>query len=177
VRKWLDRLYDAAGVLAAISLAGIGLLMLAQSAGREFGFMLRGADDMAAWLCAASAFLGLAHTFRHGELVRVALWVGILKDKQRWWAEVFALSVTSLFVGYASWAVTSFVFESWQMNEINQGLLQIPIWIPQFTLVAGMSIFFVAVVDDFIQVLGHRQPSYERAEEKRIASGDFTGTL
>ncbi|MEI6183821.1 MAG: TRAP transporter small permease subunit, partial [Polynucleobacter sp.] len=85
MRKWLDRLYDAAGVLAAISLAGIGLLMLAQSAGREFGFMLRGADDMAAWLCAASAFLGLAHTFRHGELVRVALWVGILKDKQRWW--------------------------------------------------------------------------------------------
>ena len=63
------------------------------------------------------------------------------------------------------------------MNEINQGLLQIPIWIPQFTLVAGMSIFFIAVVDDFIQVLGNRQPSYERAEEKRIASGDFTGTL
>ena len=38
--------------------------MLAQVAGRESGMLLRGADDITAWLCAASAFLALAHPQR-----------------------------------------------------------------------------------------------------------------
>src|SRR5262245_59031932 len=45
--------------------------MLAQALGREIGVLVRGADDIVAWLCAASAFFALGHTFRHGELVRV----------------------------------------------------------------------------------------------------------
>jgi TRAP-type C4-dicarboxylate transport system permease small subunit len=177
MRRWLDRLYDFSGALAALSLAGIGVLMLGQAIGRELGVMLRGADDIAAWLCAASAFLGLAHTFRHGELVRVALWIGMLKGRARWLAEVFALSVTAVFVGYAAVAVSRFVFESWKMNEINQGLLQIPIWIPQATLVAGMVIFLVAVLDEFLRVLRGNKPQYQIAEDDRIARGDFSEAL
>ena len=47
--------------------------MLAQAFGREAGILVRGADDIVSWLCAAAAFLALGHTFRHGELVRVGL--------------------------------------------------------------------------------------------------------
>lgn len=177
MRRWLDSLYDFSGALAALSLAGIGVLMLGQAIGRELGVMLRGADDIAAWLCAASAFLGLAHTFRHGELVRVALWIGMLKGRARWLAEVFALSVTAVFVAYAAVAVSRFVFESWKMNEINQGLLQIPIWIPQATLVAGMVIFLVAVLDEFLRVLRGNKPQYQIAEDDRTARGDFSEAL
>ena len=49
--------------------------MLAQSLGREVGVFVRGADDVTAWLTAAAAFLALGHTFRHGELVRVGLFL------------------------------------------------------------------------------------------------------
>ena len=174
MRLWLDRLYNFSGGIAAVALAGIGVVMLAQAVGREMGMLLRGADDIAAWLCGAAAFLGLAHTFRHGELVRVALWVGMLKGRARWVAEVFGLTVTAVFVAYAAWAVTRFVFQIWQMNEINQGLLQIPVWIPQATLVIGMCIFLVAVVDELVVVLRGQKPAYQRAEEDRIARGDFS---
>ena len=174
MRRWLDRLYNFSGALAALSLAGIGIIMLAQAVGRELGILVRGADDIAAWLCGATAFLGLAHTFRHGELVRVALWVGMLKGRARWGAEVFALTVTTVFVGYAALAVSRFVFQSWEMNEINQGLLQIPVWIPQATLVIGLCIFLIAVIDEFVVVLRGKKPAYQRAEEDRIARRDFT---
>jgi TRAP-type C4-dicarboxylate transport system permease small subunit len=177
VRRWLDLLYDLSGALAAVCLAGIGVVMLAQAVGREMGMLLRGADDIAAWLCGASAFLGLAHTFRRGELVRVALWVGMLKGRTRWIAEVFALTVTVVFVAYAALAVSRFVFQSWEMNEINQGLLQIPIWIPQASLVVGMCIFLVAVIDELIVVLRGKKPAYQLAEEDRIARGDFSEAL
>ena len=68
MRRFLDRLYAASVVLAAACLAGIAVVMLAQAGMRELGLLLRGADDIVAWLCAASAFLALGGTFRHGEL-------------------------------------------------------------------------------------------------------------
>src|SRR5690348_14765602 len=103
--------------------------MMAQSLGRELGVLVRGADDITAWLCAASAFFALGHTFRHGELVRVGLWLDYLKGTARWVMELFALGVTAVFTCYMVWAVARFVNESWQFNEVAQNLIRIPIWI------------------------------------------------
>src|SRR3954469_20788177 len=101
--------------------------MMAQSLGRELGVLVRGADDIVAWLCAASAFLPLGHTFRHGELVRVGLWLPKPGRSAGRRAELFALGLTSAFVGYMLWAVLRFVYESWKFNEVAQGLIKVPI--------------------------------------------------
>jgi TRAP-type C4-dicarboxylate transport system permease small subunit len=173
----LDFVYTASGALAAICLAAICALMLAQAFGRGAGILIRGADDIVAWLTAACAFLALGHTFRKGELVRVGLWLEMLGARARWWMEVIALSVTLAFVGYMTWAVTRFVLESWRFNEMAQGLVKIPIWIPQLSLVAGTIIFFIAVADELAAVLRGRKPAYRVAEEERRAAGDFTETV
>ena len=174
MRRFLDRLYAASGALAAVCLAGICVLMLAQAAGREFGLLIRGADDITSWLCAASAFFALGHTFRHGELVRVGLFIDMLKPGARRIAEIGALSVTALFVGYMAWAVTRFVYDSWKFKEVAQGLVKIPIWIPQLCFVLGVIIFLVSILDDLIVVLRRQKPSYQLAEEDRRARGDFS---
>jgi TRAP-type C4-dicarboxylate transport system permease small subunit len=177
LRRFLDRLYAASGALAAVCLASICALMLAQAFGREAGVLIRGADDIVSWLCAASAFLALGHTFRRGELVRVGLWLDMLGMRARWFAELFALGLTALFVGYMLWAVTRFVYESWKFNEVAQGLIKLPIWIPQLSFVIGVVIFFVAVVDELVAVAQMRKPAYQIAEEERRAAGDFSETV
>ena len=174
MRRFLDRLYAASGALAAICLAGIFVLMLAQAAGREFGLLIRAADDITAWLCAASAFFALGHTFRHGELVRVGLFIDMLAPGPRRIAEIVALSITGLFVGYMAWAVTRFVYESWKFKEVAQGLVKIPIWIPQLCFVFGVLIFLIAILDELILVIRNQKPAYQRAEEDRRARGDFS---
>lgn len=177
LRRALDRLYDASGALAALCLAGIFVVMLAQAWGRGAGLLFRGADDVTAWLTAASAFLALGHTFKHGELVRVGLLIDRLKGEARRRAEITALSVTVLFVGYMVWAASKFVYESWKFNEVAQGLIKIPIWIPQMSFVLGVLIFFVAVVDEWVAVLRRRKPAYQLAAEARRAAGDFSETV
>ena len=177
MRRFLDRLYAASGALAAVCLASIGALMLAQAFGREAGVLIRGADDFVAWLCAASAFLALGHTFRKGELVRVGLWLDMLGARSRWVAELFALGLSAVFVGYMLWAVVRFVYQSWQFHEVAQGLITLPIWIPQMSFVIGVVIFFVAVLDELVAVAQHRKPAYQVAEEERRAAGDFSETV
>ena len=58
-----------------------------------------------------------------------------------------------------------------------QGLLRVPIWIPQLSLPIGIAIFFIAVLDELATVLRREKPAYQRAEEARAASGDFSEKL
>ncbi|HEV8108195.1 MAG TPA: TRAP transporter small permease [Burkholderiales bacterium] len=177
MRSFLDRLYTASGVLAALCLAGIAVVMLAQAAMRELGLLLRGADDMVAWLCAASAFLALGHTFRHGEMVRIGLLIERLAPPVRQRTEVITLGTALLVVAYIVYAAARFTYESWQFKELAQGLIQLPIWIPQSAFVAGALVLFIAVLDDFVALLRGARPAYRAAEEARKGSADFTETL
>jgi TRAP-type C4-dicarboxylate transport system permease small subunit len=177
LRRFLDRLYAASGGLAAVCLASIAVVMLAQAGMREFGMLLRGADDIVAWLCAATAFLALGHTFRRGELVRIGLLVDHLPPRVRRPFNLAALAIALIFVGYMAYAVVRFVYESWKFNEVAQGLIQIPIWIPQMSFVLGAAILFVAVLDEFVVLARGGKPAYEAAEEERRARKDFSETL
>lgn len=177
MRRFLDRLYTASGVLAAVCLAFIGVMMLAQAFGRGAGILVRGADDIVAWLTAACAFLALGYTFRHGELVRVGLWIDMLSPRRRRMAELGALGVTALFALYMVWAISRFVYESWQFKELAQGLIAIPIWIPQASLAVGTVIFLVAVLDELARVIRGEKPEYQVAEEARRAAGDYSETV
>ncbi|HWA36499.1 MAG TPA: TRAP transporter small permease [Burkholderiales bacterium] len=177
MRRFLDRLYAASGALAALCLAGIAVVMLAQAAGRELGYLVRGADDIVAWLCAATAFLALGHTFRRGELVRVGLVIDLLPPRVRRAVAIAALALALAFVGYMLYAVLRFVYESWKFKEVAQGLIQIPIWIPQTSFAVGAAIFFVAVLDEFVVLVRGGKPAYEAAEEDRRARKDFSESL
>lgn len=177
MRRFLDRLYAASGALAAVCLACIAAVMLAQAGMRELGLLFRGADDIVAWLCAASAFLALGHTFRRGELVRIGIVIEHLPPRVRRPVALAALAVTVLFVGYMAYAVVRFVYESWKFHEVAQGLIQIPIWIPQMSFVLGAAILFVAVLDELVVLARGGTPAYEAAEAERRVRKDFSETL
>lgn len=177
MRRFLDRLYAAAGVAAAICLASVAVVMLLQAGMREMGLLFRGADDIVAWLCAASTFLALAYTFREGELVRVSLVLTQLAPRARRHAETACLVGALVVVGYATWAVSKFVYQSWQFKELAQGLIQIPIWIPQLSLVVGSAVFLIAVLDELVAHLRGRKTAYQQAEDRRNAQADFSDRL
>ncbi|MGH8687586.1 MAG: TRAP transporter small permease [Burkholderiales bacterium] len=177
MRRFLDRLYAASGALAAVCLAGIAVVMLAQAGLREVGVLLKGADDIVGWLCAASAFLALGYTFRRGELVRVGLLLDHLRPAARRRAEIAALGAAVLVVGYILWSASSFVWESWRFGEVAQGLIQIPIWMPQMSFVLGALVFFIAVLDEFVVLAAGGTPAYRRAEQAQRGSADGAEAL
>jgi len=92
-------------------------------------------------------------------------------------AELFSLASTALFVVYMLWAIARFVYDSWQFKEVAQGLIRIPIWIPQLSLLLGVTIFFIAVIDELMAVIKKQKPAYQLAEEARRAAGDFSETV
>jgi TRAP-type C4-dicarboxylate transport system permease small subunit len=173
IRSLLDRFYLACAWAAAAAIAGIFILMLVQSIGRELGLQVRGADDISAWLCAASAFLGLAHTLQAGEMVRVGLWIDRLGPLWQRRVEIVVLLIASTFTGWAAWAVADFVRQSREFNELTQGLIIVPIWMPQLSVVVGITALFIALVDELVRVVAGQVPRYRQAAAERAARGEF----
>jgi TRAP-type C4-dicarboxylate transport system permease small subunit len=174
VRKALDFLYDAAGYLAAFFVLGIFGLMIAQTVRRETGFKSGGMDDLVAWFCAASAFLAMAHTFRYGDFVRVTVLIEKLGPRARRIQEAVALAIAAAFSGYLAFWAVKYVYESWQYKEMSQGLIVVPIWIPQISFSIGAVLLFVAILDQLVTVLLGRKPVYVEMMEERHARGDYS---
>lgn len=174
IRRCLNFLYDAAGYLAAFFVFAIFAVMIGQTMMREVGLRTGGADDLVAWFCAASAFLAMAHAFRRGDFVRVVLLLEGLGPRARHAAEAVSLAAAACFCGYLAFWVSRFVYESWQFRDMANGLIAIPLWIPQSSFVVGAILLFVAVLDELVCVLCGGTPSYVAAVEERHRHGDFT---
>ena len=174
MRKSLDFLYDAAGYLAAFFIFAIFAVMIGSTAMREFGLRTGGTDDLVAWFCAAGSFLAMAHTFRRGDFVRVGLLLEHLGERARHRFEMLSLSVAAVFTGFLAFWAGRFVFDSWKFNDMANGLIVIPLWIPQMSFVVGAFLLFVAVLDELVTVARGGRPGYVIATEERHARGDFT---
>ncbi len=162
LRTFLDGLYRFAGYLAGLFLIAIFLLMMGLSIGREVGINIPAGDDFASWCMAAMAFLGLAHTFRSGEMIRVGLLIDRLRGRTRWAFEIFSLTLGLAFVGFFAWHAVRLTYDSWRFNDMAQGVLAVPLWIPQLGYSTGLVILFVAFVDEFVHVLRGGDPRYEK---------------
>jgi TRAP-type C4-dicarboxylate transport system permease small subunit len=178
MRAALDRLYLYAGYAAGGFVVLIFLLMMALSLGRQIGVNIPAGDDFASWCMAAMAFLGLAHTFRKGEMIRVGLLLEQLTGKKRWAMEILALTVATAFVLYFAWYAVAMTWDSYRFNDMAQGVLAIPLWIPQLGYCGGLVILAIALVDELIFVIQGNRPRYEKEPPgtpdefvERVASG------
>jgi len=178
IRRGLDALYLFAGYTAGALLVVIFGIMMFMSVGRQFGWNIPAGDDFAAWAMCAMAFLGLAHTFKKGEIIRVGILLEQVTGKKRWLLEVISLGIATAFTLYFAWQATKMTFDSWRFNDMAQGVLAVPLWIPQLGYSGGLIILAIAVVDEMIHVLRGNKPSYEKEPPstpdefvERVASG------
>ena len=166
MRVFLDRLYLFSGYLAGAFLIAIFVLMMLLSAGRPVGFNIPAGDDLVSWCMVATSFLGLAHTFRHGEMIRVGLLIDRLEGRTRHVIEILSLLVGGFFVAFFAYYAVQLTFYSWKFNDMAQGVLAVPLWIPQLGYSGGLVILLIAFIDEFIHVIRGNTPRYEKPKPK-----------
>ena len=166
IRIWLDRLYLFSGYAAGVFLVLIFVLMMLLSAGRPVGFNIPAGDDLVSWCMVATSFLGLAHTFRHGEMIRVGLLIDRLEGRTRHVVEIVSLLVGGFFVAFFAYYAVQLTYYSWAFNDMAQGVLAVPLWIPQLGYSGGLIILLIAFIDEFIHVISGNTPRYEKPKPK-----------
>jgi TRAP-type C4-dicarboxylate transport system permease small subunit len=153
------------------------VLMIGQSILREMHVRTGAVNDVVSWLCAAAAFFAMAHAFKHGDFVRVTLLLEKSRRPRSGASRCARCSIAAVAVAYLAWWANRFTYESWVFNDIGQGMLPIPMWIPQLSFALGSILLLVAVLDELVIVLRGGRPSYVVAVEERHAQGDFSSEV
>ena len=164
MRKALDTLYDAAGYLAAFFMVGILFMVLASVVGRLAGFNLRGSDAYAGYAMAAAGFLALAHTLKRGEHIRVTLFLDRFEGRFRRPLDLWSHAAGTFFCAALALYSVRLAWTSRAFNDISQGNDATPLWIPQIAMATGSIVLLVAMLDDFVLLVRHR--------ERKVAAGD-----
>lgn len=157
MRGSLDKLYTGAGYLAGVFMIFILLSVLAGIFGRLLNVDTPGVDAYAGYCMAASAFLALAYTLRHGEHIRVTLILQHLKGRANFALELVAHLIAVGLSGALAWFSVRLVWQSHLFNDVSQGLDATPLWIPQIGMALGAALFFLAFVQDFLERLAGTQ--------------------
>ncbi|MBU2937539.1 MULTISPECIES: TRAP transporter small permease [Pacificibacter] len=150
-------IFNFCGALAALSLMGIAVLILSQIGLRLMGSQIPSADDFAAWALSASIFLALPATLIHGDHIRVTSLRQLLSPKIGHIADILAAGFATVMMGWVAWAIFGYVSESWTYNELSQGVVAVPLWIPQSAMVLGSALFTVAFAERTVRLI-LRQP-------------------
>lgn len=166
MRRILDTLYNGAGVLAALSIlaicllvsAQVGLNILARIGGPSLSFTIPSYADFAGFALASASFLAMAYTLRAGAHIRVNLLISKLPTRGQWIAELVALALGAAICGYATFYAVSLLLESLQYGDTSPGIIAIPLWIPQCTMVAGLGLLTVALLDTAVESFRARGP-------------------
>ncbi len=171
MRRLLDKIYFAAGVVAGLCLVMMALLILAQIVGRWFGVVIPSTEDFSGFLLAAASFLALAYTLRSGGHIRVNLLISHLQGVRRRFIEGTILLLALILVGYAAWSVSLLVIESYQFDELSQGYIPVPLWIPQAPMAIGLLILEIALLDELVLLLRGEQPQYMQHDDVSLTGG------
>lgn len=159
MRTALNLLYRATGALAGVFLVATFAVILVGISSRLLGVYVRGTDDYAGYSMAASGFLALGYTFKHGEHIRVSLLLERLRGRRRRAAELVALGVSAVAAAVFAWYGVRLSLDSHEFNDVSQGVDATPLWIPQLGMAAGAVVFLVAVLDDLVATLAGREPA------------------
>jgi len=182
VRRILDRLYTWSGYAGAGFIAAICALVFAQVilnaidritkilTGSAIGLTIPSYSDFTGFFLAAASFFALAYSLRQGAHIRVTLVIQHTSGWLRQAIEIICVSLALSVSAYFFWFTALLTYESYSYNDLSPGIIAVPIWIPQFSMVLGLLVLTIALLDDLIILLRGGKPSYFDKGENLLSS-------
>ncbi|MBT3359206.1 MAG: TRAP transporter small permease [Rhodospirillales bacterium] len=169
-QRILDKVYSVSSTLAAFCTAMIGLLIFSEIVLRFFGTTIPGVIELVVFCMVASVFLALAQTLRKNEHIRITVVISHLPPKIRRWIEIWCLSVSALFFGTLAFFSIIMAYESFIFNEMSDGVVGIPLWIPQLFMFWGVTLITITFIENFFITIKGGMPVYvtDAAENPEI---------
>jgi TRAP-type C4-dicarboxylate transport system permease small subunit len=157
----LRRLYRGGGIAGAACIFLIAFCVVTEIVIRLFGMTLPGVIEVATFALVGASFLALAHTFRHNVHIRITVVTQRLPAKLHRPLEMFALAVAGAMAFWLTFYGGTMTWEAYIFNDRSDGLLSIPLWIPEAVMTGGILLLGISIVEEFVRMLRGHEPIYE----------------
>ena len=152
--EWLSVFFGAVSgvlILIVLALTSVGVFMR-----YVLDRPIRGIDEATGFLVVAIVMFGAAETLRRSEHIQIDLVTNALRGRTRWvfdlWAYACVLVFSVVFL-YTAWRTVAF---TWRFGEYSTGYLEMPMWIPQATMLPGAALLGLVAILKIVQLLAAR---------------------
>ena len=170
----LQKLYDGCGVGAAVSILIMALFIVAGIVLRFFQITIPGGIEISSFCLVSASFLALAHTFRHNIHIRISVLTQYLSPRPRRFLEMFALLLAGVTSIWLTFYAGTMAWEAFIFNDRSEGMLPIPLWIPQLLMAVGILMLGISVIEEFIRMCRGHEPIYEVLGQGAEDDDDFS---
>ncbi len=135
-----NALIRLSGISACILVVTMQACVLYEVIARHFfraptGFL---GDEIATYLLVATTFLGWSYALRNDRIIRITIITERLPLQIQEWLEVFATSIAFIATGVVLWQISGYVFNTFERGLRSGSVLNVPLVIPQFTMLIGL---------------------------------------
>jgi len=131
VWRFLDKVYYASGMVAAVFMVIILLLIIAQMIARWSSITFPGSTEYAGYAMAATSFFALSHALTKGAHIRVSIFLKMNRFTTMW-LDVAAMLVAAITATYFARYAIKTNFMSVLLNDTTQGQDFVPEWLLSF---------------------------------------------
>jgi TRAP-type C4-dicarboxylate transport system permease small subunit len=150
MNKLAKNFYKLLMALSGIAMvATLGIIMLGVAA-RQFLWDIPGLDAYAGYAIAATLFLALPASLRHGDHIRVSMVLTKLPPRVRNMFEYWCLAAASALTIFFAFYAGRLVWQSYVYHDVSAAADVTPLWIPQLFMLLGCIGFAVAFVDALV---------------------------
>ena len=163
MNKLVKNFYKFLLGLSGVAMIASFIIIMLGVAAREYAWPIYGLDAYAGYAIAATLFLALPASLRHGDHIRVTMVISKLSPRMLNIFEYWCLSAASVLSIYFAYYAGRLVYQSHLYHDISSGPDLTPLWIPQLLMFLGCVGFAVAFVDALISRIQGR-PFFEEAD-------------
>lgn len=159
-----------AGLVAALCLAGMVLVVVTAIVARPFGHLVPSSDEITTFLMVGMAFFGFVYAYREGAHVRVDTLFRCLPAGAKNVLEILshgAAATLALTLAIYSGELTR---QAYVFNDLSEGLLAIPMWIPMIAMPIGFALFALALAYDAIRICRRERVVFAVSERDEALS-------
>lgn len=117
---------------------------------------MRGVDEATGFLVVAVVMFGAAETLRKGDHIQIDLVTNVTRGKTRWlldlWAHACVVVFSAVFL-FTAWRTVAF---SWAFGDYSTGYLEMPMWIPQATMLPGAALLGLVAILKIVRLVNAR---------------------
>jgi TRAP-type C4-dicarboxylate transport system permease small subunit len=102
---------------------------------------------------AGAVFLALPSTFLKGGHIRVTLILTSFGKTAERVMDFISTLIAIAILAWGTWFIAEYVYESYTYNDVSQGILAVPLWIPQCTMLLGMVLMLTAFIERLFSLI------------------------
>ena len=161
MKRFLCVYHKACNILfnALVAVCGVAVLLMMilvaiDIVGRNTSlFRTIAASELSGYLLVLVVFFGMAYTLKDDGFIRVTVLYGKFTGKVKYSLDILinliALAFCS-FLLYYSWKMVALSFVQ---KVVSQGILQVPIWLPQVTIVLGTAVTLLFLIGNILDAI------------------------